>query len=82
MIKHDNWDGTGYTYPDLALIKLAKRVIFKEDHVHEKFSIVPLCLSNENVQTGVYDSEAFVAGKYMNHKVLLKIATLISPIFM
>ena len=84
VIKHENWTGSPYDYsfPDLALIKLAKRVMFKEDHVHGKFSIVPLCLSNENVKEVVYDSEAFVAGKYMNYSVLLKKAILISPIFM
>ena len=67
VIKHENWTGSlyDYSFPDLALIKLAKRVKFKEDHVHGKFSIVPLCLSNENVKAGVYDSEAFVAGRYM-----------------
>ena len=84
MIKHENWTGSlyDYSFPDLALIKLAKRVMFKEDHVHGKFSIVPLCLSNENVKAGVYDSEAFVAGKYMNYKVYNLKATPISPIFM
>ena len=67
VIKHENWDGTGYTYPDLALIKLAKRVTFKKDLHYQKSTIAPLCLSNENIKADVYDSEAFVAGNYMIH---------------
>ena len=78
MIKHENWDGSGYTFPDLALIKLAKKTLFMEYFD----TIAPICLSNENVKEVVYDSEAFVAGKYMNYKVYKLKATLISPIFM
>ena len=80
VIKHENWDGSGYTFPDLALIKLAKKTLFMEDS-YGVDTIAPICLSNENVKEVVYDSEAFVAGKYMIYKVLLKKAILISPIF-
>ena len=66
VIKHENWDGSMYTFPDLAIIKLAKRVTFKKDLHYQKSTIAPLCLSNENIKANVYDSEAFVAGNYMN----------------
>ena len=66
VIKHENWDGSSYTFPDLAVIKLAKRVTFKKDLHYQKSTIAPLCLSNENIKADVYDSEAFVAGNYMN----------------
>ena len=62
MIKHENWDGSGYTFPDLALIKLAKQVKFKNDEWIRN-SISPICLSNKNIKAGAFDSEAFVAGK-------------------
>ena len=62
VIKHDEWDGSGLTFPDLALIKLARKVKFYEDTMGVD-SIVPVCLSNSNVRTGVYNAEAFVAGK-------------------
>ena len=64
MIKHENWTGSlyDYSFPDLALIKLAKKTLFMEDF-DGKNTIAPICLSNENVKEVVYDSEAFVAGK-------------------
>ena len=62
VIKHKDWDGSGYTFPDLALIKLAKQVKFRKDE-SGKNSIAPICLSNKNIKAGAFDSEAFVAGK-------------------
>ena len=83
MIKHENWTGSlyDYSFPDLALIKLAKKTLFME-YFHGKNTIAPICLSNENVKEVVYDSEAFVAGKYMHYKVYKLKAALIFPIFM
>ena len=62
VITHDNWDGSRYTYPDLALIKLAKKVKFYTER-YGRDSVVPVCLSNKNIQKDIFDSEAFVAGK-------------------
>ena len=62
MITHDDWHGNPLDFPDLALIKLAKKVTFRTKSFQTD-TIAPACLSNENIQKGVYDSEAFVAGK-------------------
>ena len=62
VITHDDWHGNPLDFPDLALIKLAKKVTFRTKSFQTD-TIAPACLSNENIQKGVYDSEAFVAGK-------------------
>ena len=59
VIKHENWDGSGLTSPDLALIKLAKKVLF----VSNPFStqqMIPACMPEKNVK--LYGSEVFVNG--------------------
>ena len=62
MITHDDWHGNPLDFPDLALIKLAKKVTFRTKSFQTD-TIAPACLSNENIREGLYDSEAFVAGK-------------------
>ena len=74
VITHDNWDGSRYTYPDLALIKLAKKVKFYTER-YGRDSVVPVCLSNKNIQKDIFDSEAFVAGRLQSSQ---KISVLIS----
>ena len=64
VITHDDWHGNPLDFPDLALIKLAKKVTFRTKSFQTDM-IAPACLSNENIQKGVYDSEAFVAGKLL-----------------
>ena len=45
----------------IELIKLASKVSFYTDKMGLD-SIVPVCLSNRNIHTSLYDSEAYVAG--------------------
>ena len=65
VIKHENWDGSGLTSPDLALLKLAQRVQIKDD-VNSRFavggagSIRPACLPGKNVK--LHGEHAYVAG--------------------
>ena len=59
VIKHEGWDGSGLTSPDLALLKLAKKVQFSDNWFSFK-SIRPACLPSKNVQ--VHGEHAYVAG--------------------
>ena len=72
VIKHEKWDGSGSTFPDLALIKLADKVNFKiirktgqmvDDE--SNYSLLPACLPDLRNHADLYDSEAFVAGTYL-----------------
>lgn len=47
VIKHENWDGTGRTLPDLALIKLARDVKIETDI--ENLPVLPICLPNKPI---------------------------------
>ena len=64
VIKHEGWDGSGLTSPDLALLKLAKKVQFIDDNRFKigggQFSIRPACLPGKNVK--VHGEHAYVAG--------------------
>ena len=59
VIKHENWDGSGLTTPDLALIKLAKKVLFTNNPFYS-MNIIPACMPDKNVE--LYGSEVFVNG--------------------
>ena len=61
VIKHEDWVGTGLTFPDLALIKLAKTVQFRP-LTNEQLSmpILPICLPTEDIS--LHGQRAYVAG--------------------
>ena len=62
VIKHENWVGTGLTFPDLALLKLSKTVQFIRPQKDDKFikPIVPICLPTADIS--LYGQQAYVAG--------------------
>ena len=62
VYKHPDWDGTGYTFPDLALIKSAKRFIF--DSAAGKLAVAPICLPPLPVDEGhkIHGQKGYVAG--------------------
>jgi hypothetical protein len=66
VIKHNGWDGSGATFPDLAIIKLTRKVKFNLEKpatiVDENNSILPACLPTPNIRKQLYNTKAFVAG--------------------
>ena len=64
VIKHNGWDGSGASFPDIAIIKLARKVEFniKSGGFIERDSILPACLPNHKMRDQLYDTKAFVAG--------------------
>ena len=65
VIKHNGWDGSGATFPDIALIKLAKKVKFnlkKPTGILKTISILPACLPTPKIRKQLYNTKAFVAG--------------------
>ena len=67
VIKHNGWDGSGATFPDLAIIKLARKVKFNLKKpgpgiLEENNSILPACLPTPNIRKQLYNTKAFVAG--------------------
>ena len=66
VIKHDGWDGSGATFPDIAIIKLARKVKFNlkkpEDLEFGENSILPACLPTPKIRKQLYNTKAFVAG--------------------
>lgn len=64
VITHPDWDGSGSTYPDLAVLKLAKKVEFisgKGLDIGFTGTVLPICLAKEN-QFKVYNETVYVAG--------------------
>ncbi len=59
VFKHQDWDGSGYTSPDLALIKLQQPVKFQ---FHGPRKALPVCLPSSKDHDGLFDSHAYVAG--------------------
>ena len=59
VIKHEDWDGSLYTFPDFALLKLAKRVEITNHRFAER-PIVPACLPSKDVK--LHGEHAYVAG--------------------
>ena len=66
MIKHEKWDGsrTGFGHPDLALIKLASIVRFRNSLPG------PACLPPSGPHQWLYDSKVYVAGKAYTKSML------------
>ena len=66
VIKHNDWDGSGATFPDIAIIKLANKVKFNLNTPGRFFektnSILPACLPDRSIHSQLYNSEVFVAG--------------------
>ena len=65
VIKHNGWDGSGATFPDIAIIKLARNVkfnIIKPGAFFKGNSILPACLPTPNIRKQLYNTKAFVAG--------------------
>ena len=65
VIKHNGWDGSGATFPDIAIIKLANKVKFKLNKPggwEDGNSILPACLPTPNIRKQLYNTKAFVAG--------------------
>ena len=64
VIKHNGWDGSGASSPDIAIIKLARKVKFNINTgvIQKKNSILPVCLPNRKIRDQLYDTKAFVAG--------------------
>jgi hypothetical protein len=66
VIKHNGWDGSGATFPDIAIIKLARKLKFKLKKpgafLEEKNPILPACLPNSDIRKQLYNTKAFVAG--------------------
>ena len=62
VIKHNGWDGSGATFPDIAIIKLANKVKFKQNKLDDGYSILPACLPTPNIRKQLYNTKAFVAG--------------------
>ena len=59
VIKHEDWDGTGYTYPDLALLKLARPVQFQMESPLGK-PVLPICFPPDDME--FYEEQVYVAG--------------------
>ena len=70
VIKHNGWDGSGKTFPDIAIIKLANKVKFKlnkpGDWDHGK-SILPACLPDLEIHSHLYDTKAYLVGNRYVH---------------
>ena len=62
VIKHDGWDGSGATFPDIAIIKLARKVKFNLKPEDFEDSILPACLPTPKIRKQLYNTKAFVAG--------------------
>ena len=66
VIKHNDWDGSGATFPDIAIIKLAGKVRFNLEKTESILkldnSILPACLPTPNIRKQLYNTRAFVAG--------------------
>ena len=65
VIKHNDWDGSGATFPDIAIIKLARKVKFNINTsvgIIGMNSILPACLPNRKIRHHLYNTKAFVAG--------------------
>ena len=69
VIKHDDWDGSGTTSPDIAIIKLAKKVKFTVNtgDIIKKNSIFPACLPNARIRSHLYNTKAYVVGNRYVH---------------
>ena len=75
VIKHNGWDGSGATFPDLAIIKLARKVKFnlKKSDAWDN-SILPACLPTPKIRKQLYNTKAFVAGntRYVHYTNMYK----------
>lgn len=76
VIKHEKWDGSGLTSPDLALVKLARNIKF-DTHIGKHNSrktaihraqeagskLLPICFQQTpNAYENIYNSVVYVAG--------------------
>ena len=64
VIKHNDWDGSGATFPDIAIIKLANKVRFNLNTggIVKTDSILPACLPTPKIRKQLYNTKVFVAG--------------------
>ena len=70
VIKHNGWDGSGATFPDIAIIKLANKVKFKLNKPggwDNGKSILPACLPDLEIHSHLYDTKAYVVGNRYVH---------------